>query len=62
MPTSARLRRCDRQGTWGLSGLACLCLLAQVMILESWDGVPHQAPHGECASLSAFASFCVSHE
>ena len=36
--------------------------LAQFMILESWDRVPHQAPHGEPASPSACvsASLCVS--
>ena len=30
--------------------------LAQVLIPESWDRVPHKAPHGEPASPSA----CVS--
>ena len=36
--------------------------LAQVMIPGSWDRVPHQAPYGEPASLSAYvsASFSVS--
>ena len=39
-------------------------LLAQVMILGSWDRVPHQAPRGEPVSPSAYvsASVCVSHE
>ena len=32
------------------------CPLAQVMILESWDQVPHQAPHREPASPSAYVS------
>ena len=38
--------------------------LAQVMILESWDQVLHQAPHRESASSSAYvsASLCDSHE
>ena len=34
--------------------------LAQVVILESWDQVPHQAPHGEPASLSACLSSSLS--
>ena len=36
--------------------------LAQVMILESRDRVPHQAPRQEPASPSAYvyASLCVS--
>ena len=35
---------------------------AQVVIQGSPDGVPHQAPHGEFASLSAYVStsLCVS--
>ena len=38
--------------------------LAQIMIPESWDRVPHRAPHEEPASPSAYvsASLCVSHE
>ena len=38
--------------------------LAQVVILESWEQVPHQALLGEPASPSAHvsASLCVSHE
>ena len=37
---------------------------AQVMILGSWDRVPHRAPHKESASASAYvsASVCVSLE
>ena len=37
-------------------------LLAQDVILESWDSVPHQAPYGEPASPSACLclSVCVS--
>ena len=41
------------------------CLpLAQVVIPESLDQVPHQAPRREPASPSAYvaASLCVSHE
>ena len=35
--------------------------LAQVVILGSWDRIPHRAPHGElCLSLPL--SLCVSHE
>ena len=36
--------------------------LAQVVILESWDQVPHQAPFREPASPSACvsASLCAS--
>ena len=36
--------------------------LAQVVILGSSDRVPHQAPHGESASPSAYvsASLCLS--
>ena len=36
--------------------------LAQVMIPQSWDQVPHPAHHGEPASPSAYvsASLCVS--
>ena len=30
--------------------------LAQVMILGSWDQVPHQDPHREPASSSAYVS------
>ena len=33
---------------------------AQVMILESWDRVPHQAPHREPASPSAYVSPSLS--
>ena len=38
--------------------------LAQVMIMGSWDRVPHQAPCREPASPSACLclSLCVSHE
>ena len=38
--------------------------LAQVMILGSWDRVPHRVPSGLSASPSACvsASLCVSHE
>ena len=38
--------------------------LAQGMILDSWDGVPHRAPCMEPASPSACvsASLCVSHK
>ena len=35
-------------------------LLAQVVILGSWDGVPHQAPHMESASLSPYVSAPLS--
>ena len=34
--------------------------LAQVMILGSWDGVPHPAPHWESASPSACVSAILS--
>ena len=36
--------------------------LVQVLIPGSWDGVPHQAPHREPASPSAYvsASFSLS--
>ena len=36
--------------------------LAQVLILRSWDQVPHPVPHREPASPSPFvsASLCVS--
>ena len=30
--------------------------LAQVVMLGSWDGAPHQAPLGEPASPSAYVS------
>ena len=46
-----------------LGGLVVECLpLAQGMILESWDQVPHQAPCEESASPSAYVSalLCVS--
>ena len=35
--------------------------LAQVMISESWDQVPHWVPHREPVSLSTYvsASLCV---
>ena len=33
--------------------------LAQVVILGSWDRVPHRAPCGEPASLSAYVSASV---
>ena len=38
--------------------------LAQVMILGSWDQVPHQAPRRDPASPSVYVSvsLCVSHE
>ena len=38
--------------------------LAQGVILESWDRVPHQAPWMEPASPSACvsASLCVTHK
>ena len=38
--------------------------LIQVVILGSWDQVPHQGPHWEPASPSAYvsASLCVSQE
>ena len=47
----------------GGSGAESL-LLAQVVILGSWDGVLHQADCREPASPSAYvsASLCVSHE
>ena len=37
---------------------------AHVVILGSWNRVPHQAPQGEPASPSAYVSFslCVSHK
>ena len=49
------------QGCLGGSAVECLPL-AQGMILESWDGVPHQTPCMGSASLSAYvsASFSVS--
>ena len=34
--------------------------LAQVVILGSWDGVPHQAHHREPASPSAYVSASLS--
>ena len=34
--------------------------LAQVMILGSWDQVPHRAPHREPASPSAYVSASLS--
>ena len=36
--------------------------LAQVVILGSWNRVPHQAPHREaaCPSACVSASLCVS--
>ena len=34
--------------------------LAQVVILGSWDQVPHQAPRREPASLSAYVSAFLS--
>ena len=34
--------------------------LAQVVIPGSWDLVPHQAPSGEPASLSAYVSAYLS--
>ena len=46
-----------------LGGSVVECLpLAQSMILGSWDRVPHQDPHREPASPSAYipASLCVS--
>ena len=33
---------------------------AQGMILESWDQVPHQDPHTEPASCSAYVSAILS--
>ena len=36
--------------------------LAQVVILGSQDGVPHQDPLGELASPSAYVSASISHE
>ena len=40
-----------------LGGFVVECLpLAQVVILGSWDQVPHQALHGEPASSSAYVS------
>ena len=48
-----------------LDGLAVKHLpLAQGVVLESQDRVPHRAPCMEPASLSAYisASLCVSHE
>ena len=49
---------------WWLSGLALPS--AQGVILETWDGVPHQAPCMEPASpstsVSVSVSLCVSHE
>ena len=51
---------------WGRLGSSAVehLPLAQVMIPESWDRVPHQAPFKEPASPSAYASasLCVSHE
>ena len=37
---------------------------AQAVMMGFWDRVPHQAPHREPVSTSAYvsASFCVSHE
>ena len=53
----------DFRGSLGGSAVECLPL-AQGVILETWDGVPHQAPCREPASLSAYvsASLCISHE
>ena len=55
--------KCFGQGHLGDSVVEHLPL-AQVMILGSWDGVQHQAPHRELASPSIYvsASLCVSHE
>ena len=51
------------QGRLGGSVVECLPL-AQVMILGSWDGVLHGAPHREFAYTSGHvsASLCVFHE
>ena len=55
------LKQMDLQGHLGGSVVECLPL-AQVVILGSWDRVPHQAPRREPASPSACvsASICVS--
>ena len=48
-------------GCLGDSVVECLPL-AQIMIPGSWDQVPHQAPHRDPVSLSAYvsASLCMS--
>ena len=51
----------ERQGHLGGSVVERLPLV-QVVILGSWDLVPHLAPCMEPASPSASFSFCVSHE
>ena len=51
-----------QSGIWGCLGVSVVEHLpsAQGMILGSWDQVPHQAPCGEPASLSAFVSVFLS--
>ena len=41
---------------WVVSSVVEHLPLAQGMILGSWDGVPHWAPHREPASPSAYVS------
>ena len=63
-------KECLKKSYWGhLGGSAVECLpLAQGMIPESQDRVPHWAPCMEPASPSAYVSaslslsLCVSHE
>ena len=58
---SLKLKINGKNGRLGGSVVECLPL-AQGMILESWDPVPHQAPGRESASPSAYvsASLCLS--
>ena len=46
-------------GHQGGSVVECLPLV-QVVILGSWDQVPHQAPYGEPASPFAYISASIS--
>ena len=61
--TWQEVRRIDYKGPWerSLGGSAVECLpLAQGVILETQDRVPHRAPYGEPASPSACISASLS--
>ena len=65
-----RQERCEKKTDWDPQGGSVVehLPLAQGVILESWDQVPHRAPRMEPASPSAYVyaslcvCVCVSHE